>query len=148
MDSTIIQIADAVVAVLNGATLSQPFTAVRHYLPEFDLKEMADLHVSVVAAELDEEMADRSRDRAEYKIHVAVQKRVAKQDPPGLDTAAIDGLMRLVEEIDDLFRHKPLMGYEKAHWTKTENKPIYDPKHLKEHGQFTSLLAFTFRVAR
>jgi hypothetical protein len=146
--STIAQIADAVVAVLNAASLSQPVTAVRYYLPEFDLKEMVDLHVSVVPAELEEEIADRTRDRAEYKIHVAVQKRVTKQDPPGLDTEAIDSLMTLVEEIDDLFRHKPMAGYEQAHWTKTENKPIYDPKHLKEHGQFTSLLVFTFRVTR
>ena len=148
MNTTIIQIADAVVETLNGATLSQPVTAVRHYLPEFDLKEMDELHVSVVPAEMDEEIADRTRDRAEYKIHVAVQKRVAKQDPPGIDTAAIDTLMQLVEEIDDLFRHKRLAGYEQAHWAKTENKPIYDPKHLKEHGQFTSLLVFTFRVTR
>ena len=148
MPSTTILIADAVTAALNAATLSQSFTAVRHYLPEFDLKEMETLHVSVVPAELDEETADRTRDRAEYKIHVAVQKRVAKQDPPGLDTATIDALMQLVEEIDDLFRHNRLAGYEQAHWAKTENKPIYDPKHLKEHGQFTSLLVFTFRVTR
>ena len=143
-----IQIADAVVAVLNGASLSQPVTAARHYLPEFDLTEMDQLHVSVVPAELDEEIADRTRDRTDYKIHVAVQKRVSKQEPPGLDTTALDGLMRLVEEIDDLFRHKPLAGYENAHWIKSENKPIYDPKHLKEHHQFTSLLAFTYRVVR
>lgn len=148
MQSTTIQIADAMVAVLNGATLSQSFTAKRHYLPEFDLKEMETLHVSVVPAELDEEIADRSRDQAEYKIHIAVQKRVAKQEPPGLDTSAIDSLMRLVEEIDDLFRHKPLSGFEQAHWVKTENKPIYDPNHLKEHSQFTSLLAFTYRLVR
>ena len=56
-----------------------------------------------------------AQDRAEYKIHVAVQKRVAKQDPPGLDQAAIDGLMQLVQEIDDLFRHKPLAGFAQAH---------------------------------
>lgn len=144
----VVEIADAVVAALNAHTFSQAFTAERYYLPEFDLTAMDQLHVSVVPAELDEELADRIRDRAEYKIHVAVQKRVAKQEPPGLDTAAIDALMALVEEIDDLFRHKPLPGYEQAHWTKTENKPIYDPKHLKEHGQFTSLLVFTFRVTR
>ncbi len=146
--AVVIDIADAVTAMLNAAELSQPFTAVRHYLPEFDLKEMDQLHVSVVPAELDEEMSDRSRDRAEYKIHVAVQKRVVRQSPPGLDNAAIDGLMTLVQEIDDLLRHKPLPGYPQAHWIKTENKPIYDPKHLKEHGQFTSLLAFTYRMVR
>ena len=146
--ATVVDIANAMVTALNGSALSQPFEASRYYLPEFDLKEMDTLHVSVVPAELDEEIADRSRDRAEYKIHVAVQKRVTKSDPPGLDPAAIDALMQLVEEIDDLFRHKPLMGYEAASWAKTENKPIYDPKHLKEHGQFTSLLVFTFRVLR
>ena len=148
MSAITIEIADAVVAALNAARLSQSFTAVRHYLPEFDLKEMETLHVSVVPAELDEETSDRTRDKAEYKIHVAVQKRVAKQDPPGIDTAAVDALMQLVEEIDDLFRHKRLTGYEQASWAKTENKPIFDPKHLKEHGQFTSLLVFTFRVTR
>jgi ribosomal protein L31E len=146
--SMIVQIADAVTAALSAATLSQPFSAVRYYLPEFDLKEMKDLHISVVPAELDEEIADRGRDRAEYKIHVAVQKRVAKPDSSGLDNAAIDVLMQLVQEIDDLFRHKPLSGFEQALWAKTENKPIYDPKHLQEHQQFTSLLAFTFRVNR
>jgi hypothetical protein len=143
-----IEIADAVVAALNLATLREPVTVKRFYLPEFDLKEMDTLHVSVVPAELDEEVADRSRDRAEYKIHVAVQKRVATSDPPGFDEAAIDGLMQLVQDIDDLFRHKPLAAFPAASWAKTENKPIYDPKHLKDHGQFTSLLAFTFRVMR
>lgn len=148
MNATAVEIADAVVTTLNKASLSQPITAERYYLPEFELKEMGQLHVSVVPAELDEEIVDRTRDKAEYKIHVAVQKRVAKDDSPGLDTTALDGLMRLVEEIDDLFRHKPLMGYEQAHWIKTENKPIYDPKHLRELNQFTSLLTFTFRMAR
>lgn len=148
MMSVVIDIAEHVVATINAADLSQPVLAVRHYLPEFELQEMDQLRVSVVPAELDEEMADRSRDRAEYKIHVAIQKRVAKQDPPGLDTTAIDGLMTLVQEIDDLFRHKPLADFEQAHWVKTENRPIYDPRHLREHNQFTSLLAFTFRVIR
>lgn len=146
--AVITDIADAVVATLNRALLSQPLVAKRYYLPEFDLKDMDQIHVSVVPAELEEEIADRSRDRAEYKIHVAVQKRVTKQDPPGLDGATIDALMQLVQEIDDCFRHKTLFGYEAAAWTKTENKPIYDPKHLKEHGQFTSLLVLTFRVTR
>jgi hypothetical protein len=146
--AVITEITEAVVAALSAATLSQPLVAQRHYLPEFDLQEMDTLHVSVVPAEMDEEIADRSRDLAEYKIHVAVQKRVSQQNPPGLDTLAIDGLMTLVQEIDDLFRHKALPGCEQARWAKTENKPIYDPKHLKEHGQFTSLLVFTFRMMR
>ena len=148
MDATVIQIADAVTAALNASTLSQPITAKRYYLPEFDLKDMDTLHVSIVPAELDEAMADRSRDRGEYKIHVAVQKRVSNQGSTGIDSEAIDGLMALVEEIDDLFRHKRLTNYEQAAWIKTQNKPIYDPKQLKESGLFVSLLVFTFSVVR
>ncbi len=128
MPSTTIQIADAVVDSAQRRHLEPAGCGRRHYLPEFELTEMDALHVSVVPAELDEEIADRTRDRAEYKIHVAVQKRVGRQDPPGIDTEAIDQLMQLVEEMDDLFRHKPLAGFEQAHWVKTENKPIYDPK--------------------
>jgi len=148
MDATVIQIADAVTAALNASTLSQPITAKRYYLPEFDLKDMDTLHVSIVPAELDEAMADRSRDRGEYKIHVAVQKRVSNQGSTGIDSEAIDGLMALVEEIDDLFRHKRLAGFKQAAWAKTENKPIYDPRQLKESGLFVSLLVFTFSVVR
>jgi hypothetical protein len=148
VSATVIQIADAVVTALNLATMSEPVTVRRFYLPEFDLKDMGTLHVSVVPAELDEEIADRSRDRAEYKIHVAVQKRVTTNDPPGLDSSVLDGLMELVQQIDDIFRHKALAAFPQASWAKTENKPIYDPKHLKDHGQFTSLLVFTFRVMR
>ena len=71
-----------------------------------------------------------------------------RSDPPGLDQAAIDGLMQLVQDIDDLFRHKTLAGYQSAAWTKTENKPIFDPKQLKDSSLFTSLLVLTFRVMR
>jgi hypothetical protein len=53
MNATAIEIADAVVAALNGATLGQPVSAERYYLPEFDLKDMDTPHVSVVPAELD-----------------------------------------------------------------------------------------------
>ena len=111
-----------------GRHLSQPVTAQRYYLPEFDLKDMDTLHVSVVPAELDEEVADRSHDRAEYKIHVAVQKRVTTQDPPGLDQEAIDGLMQLVQEIDDLFRHKTLAGLRVGRLDQDREQADFRPK--------------------
>lgn len=50
--ATIIEIADAVVAELNGASFSQPVTAARHYQPTFDLQDMTELHVSVVPRSL------------------------------------------------------------------------------------------------
>ena len=138
--SMVVQIADAVTAALNAAALSQPITAARYYLPEFDLKEMKDLHVSVVPAELDEEIADRGRDRAEYKIHVAVQKRVGKQNPSGLDNAAIDALMQLVQEIDDLFRHNRWL-VSIALWARPRKSDLR-PETPPRKQQFTSCWHF------
>jgi hypothetical protein len=124
--STVVRITDAVVDVLNAAKLSQPVKAARYYLPEFALAEMDELHVSVVPAEKDAEIIVRARDRVDYKIHVAVQKRVGRQGAPGLDNTVIDGLMQLVEEIGDLFRHKLLEDVAGVHWARTETRPIYD----------------------
>lgn len=82
--AVIIDIADAVVATINAATLSRPVQAVRSCLPEFELRDMGTLHISVVPAELEEEMADRERDFGDYTIHVAVQQRVGN---PIIDNA-------------------------------------------------------------
>lgn len=46
--AVIIDIADAVVAQLNGTTFSQPLIAERHYQPRFELSEMTELKLSVV----------------------------------------------------------------------------------------------------
>ncbi|MBI5864862.1 MAG: hypothetical protein HZB38_10205 [Planctomycetes bacterium] len=46
--STVIDIADAVVASLNAGTFSQTFEAERKYQPVFELPDMQTLHVSVV----------------------------------------------------------------------------------------------------
>jgi hypothetical protein len=145
--STTVQIADALVAELNVKTFSQPFTAVRAYLPEYELKDMATLHVTVVPAEFEGEPNDRSRDREEHKLHVAVQQRF---EPIGgiVPLARLDELLKLCEEIRDFLRDRTLASCPEVRRVKTEHKPIYDPKHLKEANQFTGLLAFTYRVVR
>ena len=93
--ATIIDIADAVVAQLNGGSFSQPLTAERHYQPKFELPQMTALHVSVVPRGLASKTLDRSRDTFDYQIDVAVQQ---KTDMSG---ASLDGLMNLVEELAD-----------------------------------------------
>jgi hypothetical protein len=138
-----IDIADAVVAELNAGSFSQPLTALRHYVPSFDLKEMTELHVSVVPKGLVIAGADRSRNAHDVQIDLGVQKKFTTGD-----AAEIDPLMTLVEEIADFFRLRPLASYPNAHWIKTENKPIYSQEHWEELRQFTSVLTFTFRVVR
>jgi len=138
--ATAATLADEVVDQLNGHEFSLPFTAERMYLPRFDLTEMDELHVTVVARSVTDELADRSRTRHDHTIDVAVQQKLAT-----LDNDEIDPLVALVEEIAEFFR-KLRMG--EAICVKTEIQPLCSPEHLHEMRQFTSIVTLTLRVFR
>ncbi len=142
MSATILAIADAVVAEINGTTFSLPMTAQRHYQPKFELSELTDLKVSVVPRALSSKALDRNRDSFDFKIDVAVQKKT------DMSPAALDGLMALVEEVADRFRKGSLSAFPSARCTEVENAPVYSLEHLEEFRQFTSVLTLTFRVWR
>jgi hypothetical protein len=141
--ATIVAIADAVVAELNGTTFSQAFTAVRHYQPVFELSEMmTELKVSVVPRGVASKALDRNRHEFDYRIDVAVQHKIEPTQ------GNLDALMELVEEISDHFRTQPLAGYPEAHCVEVANEPVYAMEHLDELRQFTSVLTLTYRVWR
>jgi len=135
----IADIAGAVVTALNGHTFSQPFTAARAYLPVFDLKDMKDLHVTVVPRGVEMTTAGRGLAASDIQIDVAVQKKLT-----GADNAEIDTLMGLVQEIAEFIRSTGRFG--DGSWVRTENVPIYSPEHLGELRQFTSVLTLTLKV--
>lgn len=139
----IVDIAEAVVAELNGGTFSQSFTAQRLYRPQFDLAEMQDLHVTVVPRGIETSIASRSGVQCDVSVDVAVQKKLQTET-----SAEIDPLMALVEEIADFFRGRKLSECPRASWIATANEPVYSPGHLEELRQFTSVLTVTFRVVR
>jgi len=140
--AVILDIADSVVAQLNGTTFSQPVTAERHYQPKFELSEMTDLKVSVVPRSLASKTLDRNRDSFDYQIDVAVQQKT------DMSQASLDALMTLVEEIADHFRTQPLASYPNARCTEVKNEPVYALEHLDELRQFTSVVTLTFRAWR
>jgi hypothetical protein len=140
--ATIIAIADAVVEALNAGSFSQPVVAVRHYQPNFELAEMTELKVSVVPRSVTSKGLDRNRDSFDFKIDVAVQKKV---EPTA---GNLDALMELVEEIADYCRAAPLAGSTNARCVEVENDPVYAMEHLDEFRQFTSVITLTFRVWR
>jgi hypothetical protein len=135
----IADIADAVVTALNGHTFSQPFTAARAYRPVFDLKDMTDLHVTVVPKGVELTTAGRGLAQSDVQIDIGVQKKLASGD-----NAEIDPLLGLVQEIAEFIRATGRFG--DAAWVKTENTPIYSQEHLGELRQFTSVLTLTLRV--
>lgn len=141
--STILNIADAVVEELNGASLSLPLQAERMYVPNFELPDMQQLRVSVVPRELHVRALDRLRNHYEADIDLAVQQKFFRGD-----AAEIDPLVSLTEEIADLFRLKRLATFPGAIWTDTNHQVLYSQEHWDQFRQFTSLLTLTFKVAR
>ena len=135
----ITDIADTIVAALNGQMFSQPFTAARAYRAAFDLQEMKDLHVTVVPKGLEFVTAGRGVAQSDVQIDIGVQKKLATGDD-----AEIDALMGLVQEIVEFIRATRQFG--DAVWVKSENTPIYSQEHLGELRQFTSVLTLTLRV--
>lgn len=137
--AVIADMADAVVAALNGQTFSQPFMAVRAYRAAFDLQEMKDLHVTVVPKGLELVTAGRGVAQSDVQLDIGVQKKLATSDD-----AEIDELMGLVQEVAEFIRATRQFG--DAIWVKSENTPIYSQEHLGELRQFTSVLTLTLRV--
>jgi len=147
--STIIEIADAIVAELNSPGepgFSMLVHAERHYKPTFDLAEMKDLRVTVVPRGVELSGASRSMTQTDVQIDIGVQRKLPAD--AASDAAEIDALMRLVEEIADFFRSMRLSACPNVSWVRTENKPIYSPEHIEQLRQFTSVLTLTFRVLR
>ena len=138
-----IEIADAIVAKLNDASLSQAFTATRAYLPTYKLEELDTLHVTVVPKSMYVEMASREKDDETYRIDVAVQKRLSD-----ITNAVIDPLTLLAQEVGDHMRRRRLTDYPAAAWIGIEHDPIYVPRHLEEHNQFTSVITLMYLVTR
>jgi len=146
-DSLIVNLADAVVEQINSApegTFSETFTAARHYRPEFELKELSEVRVSVVPRKIDITNISRQANQYDVAIDVAVQKKVN-----AADLEQLDALMALVEQIADIFRLRRVpLPDGSALWGKTENDPVFAPEHLETKQVFTSVLTLTFRIAR
>lgn len=146
--SVIVDVADAVVVELTNHQFSMPFTAVRGYVPSYDLKELKALKVTVVPRALTLEPITRTTTDCKCLIDVAVQKKLSVGT--GYPLSEIDDLVMLVEEISDFvqaMRTFRMIDYT-AQWNGTTNDPIYSPDHLSGLRQFTSVLTLTLSVFR
>lgn len=138
--SVLIDIADAVVAELNGASFAEPFTAERRALPGRELKDLATLRVTVVPKAVEINGASRSASAHDYQVDIGVQKKLGSD----LEAETAE-MLDLVESIADHLRRRNLPM---AVWVRTVNEPVYAPEHLAEQRTFTSVLTVTYRVLR
>lgn len=139
-ESVLNAVADAVVESLNQATFSLSFAAARHYQPKFELKEMNELHVSVVPRGIVEKRISRSLTAFDCGIDIGVQQRV------GTEKAQLDALSNLVTEIRDHVRDVKLPEYPRSPVIELMIDPVFAPEHLDELRQFTSVVRVTYRV--
>ena len=139
MPAAIVQLADAVVADLNAATFSQPFTAQRSYLPRWKLEELATIRVTVVPKDDVGERASRAQWQEDYQLDVALQQRLGANE-----TAQMDALVLLGQELADYFKSRNPAG-DLATLVAVAFAPLFDPDHLEKHKTLTTVLNLTFR---
>jgi hypothetical protein len=137
------RIADAILSELVGHTFSSTFTAARKYVPQFDLRDIDGIQISVVPRSVTIANADRSRTSHEVSVDVAVQRKVTNVLP-----SEIDPLMDLVQEVADFLTRLRLSNALHASWLRIANTPIYSPEHMVEKRMFTSVLTVTYIVHR
>jgi len=141
-DALAVLVADAVVAELNAGTFSESVSAVRSFLPEYDLKDLKDLRVTVLPAGDDLSSESRGANRRLVRVEIGIQKRL----PTGEEAEAeeMQALLLLLEEIKAYLAGRTLGGQPAARWLATENSPIYDPETVQEHRSFLSVLRVSY----
>ena len=105
--------------------------------PEFELRDIEEMKVIVVP--LAEEFKPLSRTQHEeiLKVQVGFLKRCCEDELPEL--------LRSVEGLGLGFLNKPLAG---ATCVSVAFNPIYSSEHLRERGQFTSVIELSFKQFR
>jgi hypothetical protein len=142
MDQSVaIQLAEAIVAELRTGEFILPIEPARKYLPIKELPDVERVTVQVVPATEDVNRHSRDQYEHEYTTHVSVEKKL-NQPEGALETAEIDALMKLAEEISDHFTGKPLADQQFS-WVRTERRVTYSPEHMDEMRTFTAVTSFT-----
>jgi hypothetical protein len=137
--SKVIEIADAVTVKINDAHLVPGLVAERTLLPLFELQELKVLKVSVVPKSRKITQGTRVHTIEEIEVDIGIQKKIS-------DDSELVNLLKLTEDMAALFIPERLTNFPGAICVKKENDPIYDPEHLRQFNQFTSVITLTFKV--
>lgn len=141
-----VRIADAVTYALN-TTFAGDFVAQRRYVPKFRLEELGSLKVSVCPLTKTTALADRDSVFSDVSIQILFHKQT---DPDELSDN--DGLMQLIQIVDDHLRKHPLISASDAKWIGSANgddsSPMFSIQDMEERRVFVGVLTVTYRVRR
>lgn len=139
--SLVIEIADAVARALNEGDFDPPVTAVRRLVPQWTLRELQTLRVTVVPGEVRDALADRGRASRETDVEIGIEKKVSGE-------AEAEPLVALLEAMADHLRQRRLSLPDGAAalWLRNQVSPAFAPEHLDELRLYTGVLVVTYRT--
>jgi hypothetical protein len=139
--SDILEVADAIVTELNTEVWTPTFTAVRLFLPIFDLKQMNTLHVSVVPKDQKTDRLSRTAVMQTFGLDVGIQKRFSIEE-----SSEIENLVILVNQIVTFFQGRKLASVANSTVLASDPNPIYAQEHMSNFRQFTSVVNLSVNV--
>ena len=104
------------------------------YFPTFDLRDLETMRVIVVPVNPEYKTVSRSAHEELLKVQIGFLKRGCEDE--------ISDLLQTVESLGLSFLDKKLSN---ATCVCVAYNPIYSPDHLRERGQFTSVIELTFK---
>lgn len=135
-----IEIADAVVAELNGTAFNPAFTAVRDYLTERAILEgSATLRCVVMSVAADDVNDSRGEDRETHKVGIAIFQKLA-----ATDKATLDPLVRLCRDVRKRFRR--FSAAPGVTCKARDSSPLYDPDYLQSKRVFLAFIELEFEL--
>jgi len=147
-DAMTVEIADDVVARLNvPSAFSQVIAAERAWTVLYELEELADLKVTVVASTaITAEDATRDERAVSHEIQVGIQKRIHAQTVAETNTLC-DPLAYLAQEIGDHFVSEDVMESMSAGvgaQCVSSSAVLCDPQMLREKRVFLAIVTLDF----
>lgn len=129
--SEVLKIAEAVAAELSD------YHAEVLYFPEYELRDLDEMRVAVVPLSTEYKAVSRTAHEELPKVQVGILKRCEED--------GIDAMLQFVEGLGLGFLNKRLAG---ATCVCVAYNPIYSPEHLRERGQFISVMELTFKTIK
>lgn len=141
--SVAVDIAEAMLATLEGVEFSQEYTADRRYVVNWDVEELTGVEMSIVPQAQLVTNQDRTRNSNEVSVDVGIQVKV-----DGITPEHVDPYMVLAQEVMDHFSRRALPDLPAAKFMRVGSKVIFSPAHLDQKRTFTSVVTVTYRLAK
>lgn len=159
MGSMIAAVGDALRDEIAGHDFGVEFESERSYGQWDDrldeLERRLRIDVVVVTVPVVEDVSQASQEDVEYKLNydVVIRKLLngeGDRDPihNRIANDAVDRLVYVTEQVLEFLAKRPLAGYDEASWESMRLRVVGWRKHLKEYGQFTSIIRVTYSVVK